>query len=244
MKNFAFKQNLLSRSGLLLTSASALLLSGCVDPKARLHDFENLVLDATVYDAQIDAAPRDVPDITGTFYVAFVTKGIDPDMDHLVNLIWTFEVTKGPNGQPVSLNMNTRSLNPQTRQPAMGDTLVALNNVPISPGGEFQLDFKDFILVADANFTMGDLLLNQKLNVTIQSANVICAVVIEGAVVTPIPLDLKGSSAVGVRVPPGTVGNQLPAAVIECPQVSTMPDGGLPDGGPVDASIDAHPDAT
>jgi hypothetical protein len=233
--------------GLILPMA--LLSGGCVDPKSRFQDFENAFPDASTIpaDAMVavpDAAPREVPDPTGTYYITFVTVGVDPSDETVTNLIWTLNATKDANGQPVSLTMTTQTLStvPKGRTPV---GMMLTNSSPISSGGEFVLDFQNFVLVGDANFTGGDLLLNATFNATIQTGDVFCGRIAPGNVISPIPLDLTGSTFVGVRVPPGTLGADLPAPVVACPP-PPMPDGGLPDAGPPDAGTpDAPlPDAT
>jgi hypothetical protein len=222
----------------------ALVSGGCTDPKARFHDFENAFPDASTEppDAMVvvpDAAPRDVPDPTGTYYLTFVTVGVDPSDETVTNLIWTIEAETNGAGQPVALHMTTQSLStvPKGRLPV---GMELSKNAPISSGGEFVLDFQNYVLVGDANFTGGDLLLNATFNSTIQTADVFCGNINPGNVISPIPLDLKGSTYVGVRVPPGTVGADLPAPVVACPP-PPMPDGGVPDAGVIDAAL---PDAT
>jgi hypothetical protein len=223
----------------------AFLGAGCTDPTARFHDFENAFPDAgPPPDARIpvpDGAPRDLPDPTGTYYVTFRTVNIDisPDDDYkaATNLIWTIEATKDANGQPVSLDMTTQTLSikPKGRMPV--GVLLSKMDQPISPAGEFTLDFQNFVLVRDANFTDQDLLLNATFNATIQTADVFCGNINPGNVISPIPLDLTGSEFYAVRVPPGTIGDDLPLPLLACPP-PPMPDAGVPDAG------STTPDAT
>jgi hypothetical protein len=248
MQNFPLSTPCLSRCATLLglLASVASLATGCTDPKSRFHDFENAFPDAgPPPDAMValpDAAPRDLPDPTGTYYITFVTVNVDPDDTTVTNLLWTIEAQKDANGQPVSMTMTTQTLSTIPKGRVKVGTPITKTDQPISAGGEFVLDFKNFVLVGDANFTGGDLLLNATFNSTIQTKDVFCGTINPGNVISPIPLDLTGSTYVGVRVDPGTVGTALPPPVIACPP-PPMPDGGLPDAGPDVPDADL-PDAT
>jgi hypothetical protein len=222
----------------ILLTGLPLLITGCVDPKTRLTDFENAVIDGAVMDARIDAGPRDVPDISGPFYVAFATVNVDPTTDNLIKLIWDFSVTKDELGQPIAASLTTQTLDIDTRTPVGAKTMK--DAVPISAGGELLYNFENFTLPPRTTFLRDQtVVLTQKIAITIKSKDVICGVVPEGMTISPNMLNLAGSTFVGVRIPPGTIGDALPPELVECPQIDDTPDAGIPDAG-----VDAAPDAT
>jgi hypothetical protein len=247
MKNLSLNSLSLSSGATLLglIVPMALISAACTDTKARFTDFENAAFDAGVVDALPDAPARDLPDPTGTYYVTFVTQGVEPDEATVVNLLWSFTAVKDANNQPVSVTMVTQTLTTIPNGRVKIGTPITKPDLPVSPGGEIEVTFNDFLLEGMANFSQMNIILDMKMSITLKTADAFCGIVTEGMVQGAQPLPLAGSSFVGVRVEPDTVGDALPAPINACPNFDTpdagVPDGGTPDAGAHDADL---PDAT
>lgn len=227
----------------LLVTGIACALGACTDPKGRLDDFANRTIDARV-DVTPDASPFNVPDITGTFYIAFAPT---PAPSALVQFMWTIKYTKNPNGTG-KVKLVSMPLNATTREAT--SVMHPEVEADVSTGGEFTLVFVDMDIPAVADPVSGSQRkLEMTLNATIKSADLFCGTVTTGQITFPLPLDVTGSTYAAQRVAPGTFGAALPPPISKCPEpmldagVADGPvsDGPLPDGPLPDAPT---PDAT
>jgi hypothetical protein len=234
MRNLRLRTNVVTGcAGLFVT---ALLAAGCVDSKSRFNAFEDSVIDAAHIeppDAGPDAMPIELPDVTGSFYVGFkVPEAIGGSVLHF---IWDVQMTKNPDGT-AEVVITSTPLHATNRTVVGTGTVHAKAHV--NNAGQFQLVSKDYLIPGDADpLNIGDLVADFKSEVTIRSAVFMCGTVSEG-VVHDFNAMLGGSTFAAQRIAPGTVGTNLPPAVLVCPPL-TMPDGGLPDGGSPDAGPDA-----
>lgn len=224
----------------------ALLLAGaCVDPKARLTDFENNVVDAAPI-VTIDAMPLDeLPDISGYFYVAISPT---PSPNTPFTLYWETELTKNGDGTG-TLKITSTWITTQANGSVRTGTPTVLDNIPVSKSGEFMAHFDMLALPGIANgITGGDLVVNLFYRGTIKDVDTFCGILDAGSKVVSPSIPVDGSTWAGVRVAKDAEGAQLPSPVMACPVEmpdAGMPDAGEPDAGEPDAGLDAAlPDAT
>jgi hypothetical protein len=211
----------------------ALLLSaGCPDPKSRLDDFEDRVVDAgeDIPDEMPDARPIEggLPDITGEFYVGFRST-LASEPDKTFRFIWKTVLTKNPNGTG-TLELTSTAI--KVDGTALVPPAIVLAAMQVSAGGEFKAIFDHATIPGAANpVSGGNVVLSMFGQSTIQSEDFFCGVAVEGSqVFSPILFDLQGSTFAAKRVAPGTIGAALPEFEVECREV-IMIDAGVPDGG-------------
>jgi hypothetical protein len=218
---------------LLTGLAGSILLTGCVDPGKRLTDFEGAVVDGGSTDLPDGQALDEIPDIGGTWYVVF--KPV-PTPDIPIHTVWTVDFTRvGEDSATVAVVSNP--LNKDTR--VVIPAPFELTESAVNKAGEFTLEGTAMPLPNGSSALPQDIAVDLKLSVRIKSKDFMCGVMTEGRVVDP-EVPLNGSTFGAQRVAPGTQGNDLPAAITECPP--DLPDAGVPDA-PV-ADIDAAtPDA-
>jgi len=116
----------------LSTLVVAALLVGCVDPKSRLDDFENRVVDGAPDAPPVtcgDAGPT--PDINGKFLFGGI--GSQGQMKDIAFLV-TIEFRPNPDGSG-SADLSMQPLKVSDRSPT-GDPIVAKNQ-PINTCGRF-----------------------------------------------------------------------------------------------------------
>jgi hypothetical protein len=222
----------------LLALAGALFAAtGCVDPKSRLNDFENSVVDASV-DMTPDAPPlNELPDVTGYWFV-----GVAPTVapTSIVYFYWDVTLTKNPDGTGTMNVAQTAISTDANGRMHVGDTTM-MNDVHVSTAGEFSLGLTGINIPGSANpLTGSDLVASFTNDGIIKSKDLMCGTLAPGSVVTsPVQLDVSGSTWAAIRVTKDAAGNDLPPAQFECP--ADLPDAGpTTDAAPTDAS---NPDA-
>jgi hypothetical protein len=215
------------------TLASFVLLAGCVDPKSRLTEFEDRVVDAAPV-VTIDAHKlEEVPDVGGSWYVAFRPANLGETNDLFA--LWTLGFTR--DGDGAKIDITSHGLSVDEPHVPVGDDFV-VTAVPVNSAGEFLAAFTAWPIDRDANAFHAPLKINAKIAGTIKSKDIFCGVIPEGeAFLGTVRAELAGSTFAAQRIAPGTQGTALPPPMIECP-----PD--LPDAGVPDATVDADlPDA-
>jgi hypothetical protein len=215
----------------------ALALGGCVDPDKRFREFNDRIIDAST--DRIDAQPFDeLPDITGTFYLAVSPK---PSPENIYQFLAEVALTDNGDGTG-TVQISSQPLHKTERTP-VGEPLTD-EDVAVDRSGQFQPTFSGTV-VGDADPVLGaDLVATMVLDAIILSEDVWCGI-LNGEVTQPLNLSLDGSTFAAIRVAPGTVGDDLPAPVYECPELDPdpEPDAGVPDAAVPDASPDAGLDA-
>jgi hypothetical protein len=224
----------------------ALFGAACPDPKARLEEFEDRVVDASLFDAKEGT----LEDITGEFYVGFEPQ---PLMGFIYLFIWKIEMTMNPEQGTATIKLTSQSLDFETREiaKAVDGTVpdpIVLENIPVSASGQFVIPFDDALIPGRGNpFSQGDVILDLFADSVIESEDVFCGVADENSAAITPPLPLAGSTFGATRIEPGTIGAALPAMppIWKCPEGGTVDagvDGGTVDAGPIDAGpIDAAP---
>ena len=160
-------------------------------------------------DAPIDAAPFTV-DVTGQFLFG-ISLGFAPAPEATVRMIGDLAFTIG--GAPV-LDM---SLQPLTIEEGtmVGDPIVA-NDVPVTTDGTFDADIEGNDVDGSAGPTGSDFSFTAVMHGQILGPDLLCGT-LEGMVTEPSELALDGTTFAAIRITPGTIGGDLPTAVVACP---------------------------
>ena len=228
----AFRSKYESRSILFLSTITSLtVLTGCPDPKGRLDQFEDRVIDAAPI-TMIDGMVLDeIPDIGGTWYVAYAPA---PAPENPIHTIWDVTFTRNPD-ETATINVLSTPLNRNSRQ-KVGEAFP-LPTININKAGEFVVLADNMPLPMVTNSLNLDILINVVIASRIRNKDSLCGIMTDGKVVDP-EIPLTGSTMGGQRVAPGTEGNNLPAEILKCPP-DEIPDAGVPDARPVDANAGA-----
>jgi len=229
----------------LPASAALLLLTACPDPRAKYEDFVERVPDAAIEEPAADAAVLDeLPDVTGTFFMAF-DPVVAPGLPFLFR--WQIVLTKNPDGTG-SVTVMHQALTTADRQPIGAVTTIV--DIPVPSTGELVFSVDDLIIPGPANAVSGtELHVDLDFDGVLRGADRICGDAL-GGVNSPFVLDLSNSTWSAIRVPDDALGNDLPPPELKCP-APVLPDGGVEDAGvaadagPADAApaADAEPSA-
>jgi hypothetical protein len=218
----------LSPAAVLLVTAVSLGAIACVDPAKRFQEFNERIIDAG---ARIDAAPIDViPDITGEFYLAVAP---DPFPGATFHFVSTGTLTRTGDGLATVI-FSHHPLDARTRV-RVGDPMVT-DEATVDRNGQFSASFGGMVDGRANEVTGSELTVAITFHSTILTEDVWCGVV-AGGILSPLSLPLDGSPFGAVRIAPGTIGDDLPDPVTDCPEIDPDldPDAGVPDAGVPDA---------
>jgi hypothetical protein len=221
----------------LSTWLAVILISSvgaCADAKGRFDDFGNRVIDAGTGGA-IDARRVDgVPDINGQFLMTIVPVPISPDS----NISYIADVVMTDADGEIRLDVELRALDFRTMEPVNPDAPDVWEGVLVNRNtAEFDLPLEGTTIPGRANSAVPGLAVTVTGNIhaVILSRDVWCGT-LTGR--TQLGSSLNGSTVGAIRIEPGTLGEDLPPPVRECPAVDEV-DAGVPDAGII---ADAAPD--
>lgn len=230
------------RSSGLLCVSLFLLASACVDVGERFDEFGARVIDADT--TRLDGDILDeIPDVNGQFYLS-ISPVIAPAS--LLQFISDVEMTMNEDGT-ATLNLSFQPLCAREGDgeencgedylTPIGDVIV-VNGVTVQLTGGFVAFLEGATVPGKANPISGAQITGDiRLLGFLKTEDLFCGDV-DGMLAEPIPnLNLEGSTFGAVRIAEGTLGEDLPEPVFECPP--DVPDvDGTPDGG---GSLDSAP---
>jgi hypothetical protein len=207
--------------------------TGCVSPRDRFDEFGARVIDATLADRPEGA----FADITGEFLVGVATT-LDPSLPLLFLATIDVEIDNGTGtgtGQFEFQPLEASRCPGNDGLVPVGDPF-AIPDVEIEEDGGFQAGFTGMLPGEANNVSCSTVRVEITFDAVIRSTEVWCGLIM-GRVVTT-NTSINGSTFGAIRIEPGTLGDDLPDPLLQCP-VPEEPDAGVPDAGMADAGADA-----
>ena len=229
------------RSCLAALAVSA-ALTGCVDPPGAFQDFEDRIIDGGNRGRDGSGG---IFDVSGEFLLS-IRPSFSPNdtLQFLVTSTLTETATGGALDLSIQPLIAAKCPFDPPREP-IGDPLVK-TGIEVADSGTFQVLFERAEVPREANGVSCSSRIEADVALAgqLKSADLFCGEV-SGEVFVPAGIPpLDGSTFGAIRVAAGTIGEDLPEPVVECPPDVVPPDAGPIDGGLPDAGLaDAAPDA-
>ncbi len=210
------------------------MAGGCSDSRGAFDDFGKRVTDANT-DHPDAPMLLDIPDVTGEFLWVLSPS---PQPESVFSYQATLTLTKGTD--KTTLEISLQPLNYMTLEPVGDPTVPDSNPVDVSRlTGEFTAPITGGAVPGPANAIAGiPINVNITLDGVIRTADFLCGAM-NGAVVSPISVNLDDSTFGAVRIPDGMTAKDV-TAITNCDDFNPDADAGVPDAGTPDAST---PDA-
>ena len=227
-------QSLLAVGSLFAT----LLVAGCPDTKQSFDDFDNRVIDAD--NDRIDGANlEEIPDVNGEFLLS-----LSPSIAPTALLKFIATTVLEESGGEITVALELQPLCVQEGQCTVGQPIgdpIAVAAASVNGAGEFTANLVEAFVPGGANPISGsDIIGDIELLGTLKDDDLYCGEANGTATVSGSPIPINGSTFASIRITPGTLGDDLPDPVAECPPEGGDVDAGVPDAGTPDAGI---PDA-
>ena len=234
------RKSLLGTVIVLLGGATALGV-GCVDPGKLFSDYDERVVDAGKQVIAGGCNGGEIPALGGEYYLA-----LSPVVaqDALLELIVTTELDLTVD--PALLSLTFQALCTQEDQCTVGQPIGdphVETGIEVNTECGFEANIESIIIAGGANTLSGSEIDGElQLLGNLQSEEFYCGIVNGIAKVGSAPIPIDNSTFGAVRVPNGTLGDDLPEPVAACPDETPDFDAGVPDAGIADAGTpDASP---
>jgi hypothetical protein len=191
----------------------SIALVGCVDPGQRFKEFNARIVDAGVASGTDAAIFDELPDITGSFYLAMEPEPMPGVIFHMAAGV---DFTSNGDGT-ATIHIELQPLHRENRTP-VGPPLT-ITDISVSNTGQFSAEANGMIDGQANPVTGSDLTVAISLEGSILSENIWCGTV-NGQIIAPLMLPLDGSTFASIRVAPGTTGQALPEPVFTCPELT------------------------
>lgn len=222
--------------GKTLVGTAILALAGpaCVDAGKSFRSFDERVIDAAPSTVGGSCDGGEIPDVNGEFFLA-LSPSISPDA--LLRFIVTTDLDRGVT--PPLLTLTLQPICTQASQCTVGQPVgdpVTLAPGEVADDCSVALVLTDVFIPGGANTISGsDIIGNLDLLGSLRGADFYCGLINGTATVGGADIPIDGSTFGSIRIEEGTLGNDLPEPVSECPAEMPDSDAGVPDAGPADA---------
>ncbi len=223
---------------IVLLGGAAVSVTSCVDPGKLFSDFDNRVVDAGKQVIAGGCNGGEIPAIGGEYYLA-----LSPVVaqDALLELIVTTELDLTVD--PALLSLSFQALCTQEDQCTVGQPVGdphVESGIEVNEECGFEANIESIIIAGGANTLSGSEIDGElQLLGTLQADDFYCGIVNGVANVGGAPIPIDNSTFGAIRVPDGTLGDDLPEPIAACPDETPEFDAGIVDAGIADAGVDA-----